>query len=226
MSVLKIVIADDHEIYRDGLKMVLRKHKDFDVIGEAENGKQLVDMVVKLNPDVIITDIVMPLMDGVAAVKEIIAQKPNVCCIALSMFNEETMIVEMLEAGAMGYLLKNAEKEEIIDAVISVHKGQPFYCKTTSGKLVKLISKSRFNPYKNKPQFQFSEREIEIIRLICKEKSTAEISKALFLSGRTVEGYRAKIMHKLGVKSTIGIVVYAIKTGIFDVAEVQMGYSS
>lgn len=216
---IKIVIADDHEIYRDGLKMVLKKEKSFSVIGEAKNGKQLLDIVYQESPDVIITDIVMPEMDGIAAMKEIVAHKPNACCIALSMFNEETMIVEMLEAGALGYLLKNAEKEEIIEAVKSVSKNQPYYCRTTSAKLINLISKSRFNPYKNRPQLQFSEKEMTLIRLICQEKSTTEIGKEIFLSGRTIEGYRRKIMSKMGVKGTAGIAVYAIKTGIFKITD-------
>lgn len=216
---IKIVIADDHEIYRDGLKMVLKKEKSFSVIGEAKNGKQLLDVVLKVSPDVIITDIVMPEMDGIAAMKEIVTHKPNACCIALSMFNEETMIVEMLEAGALGYLLKNAEKEEIIEAVKSVSKNQPYYCRTTSAKLINLISKSRFNPYKNRPQLQFSEKELLLIRLICQEKSTTEISKEFFLSDRTIEGYRRKIMSKMGVKGTAGIAVYAIKTGLFKITD-------
>jgi DNA-binding NarL/FixJ family response regulator len=135
------------------------------------------------------------------------------------MFNEETMIVEMLEAGALGYLLKNAEKEEIVEAVKSVSKNQPYYCRTTSAKLINLISKSRFNPYKNRLQLQFSEKEMNLIRLICQEKSTTEISKEIFLSGRTIEGYRRKIMNKMGVKGTAGIAVYAIKTGIFKITD-------
>jgi DNA-binding NarL/FixJ family response regulator len=199
--------------------MVLKKEKSFSVIGEAKNGKQLLDVVFKENPDVIITDIVMPEMDGIAAMKEIVTRKPNACCIALSMFNEETMIVEMLEAGALGYLLKNAEKEEIVEAVKSVSKNQPYYCRTTSAKLINLISKSRFNPYKNRLQLQFSEKEMNLIRLICQEKSTTEISKEIFLSGRTIEGYRRKIMNKMGVKGTAGIAVYAIKTGIFKITD-------
>ncbi len=220
MNALKIVIADDHEIYRDGLKMVLKKENWVEVVGEASNGKQLVQLVKKTEPDIVITDIVMPEMDGIAAMKELMQINPNTCAIALSMFHEETMIVEMLEAGALGYLLKNAEKEEIIEAIKTVYKNQPYYCRTTSAKLVGLISKSRFNPYRNRPQLQFSEREIMMVRLVCMEKTSKEISDELFMSSRTVEGYRTKIMQKMGVKSTAGIVVYAIKTGIFKVSTV------
>ncbi len=217
MSVLKVIIADDHEIYRDGLKMVLKKERWLDVVGEARNGKELVQLAKKLVPDVIITDIVMPEMDGIEALKQIMKKNPQTCAIALSMFNEDTMIVEMLEAGALGYLLKNAEKEEITEAIKAVYKNQPYYCRTTSAKLVNLISKSRFNPYKNHPVLQFSDKEIALIKLICKEKSNKEISEELFLSSRTIEGYRTRIMHKMAVKSTVGIVVYAIKTGIYKV---------
>jgi len=221
MNTLRVVIADDHEIYRDGLKMVLKKEKWVNVVGEACNGKQLVHLVRKLEPDVIITDIVMPEMDGIEAMKEIMTINPKACAIALSMFNEDTMIVEMLEAGALGYLLKNAEKEEIIEAIKSVFKSQPYYCKTTSARLVSLISKSRFNPYRNHPVLQFTDREIALVKLICTEKTSKEISEELFLSSRTIEGYRTRLMQKMGVKSTAGIVVYAIKTGMFKVA-VQM----
>ncbi len=216
---IKIVIADDHEIYRDGLKMVLKKEKTFSIVGEAKNGKELLEIVFKENPDVIITDIVMPEMDGIAAMKEIVAHKPNACCIALSMFNEENMIVEMLEAGALGYLLKNAEKEEIFEAVKTVVKNQPYYCRTTSAKLVTLISKSRFNPYKNRPQVHFSEREAMVIKLICQEKNNSEISKEMFVSARTIEGYRRRIMNKMSVKGTAGIALYAIKNGIVKITD-------
>lgn len=217
MDPLRIIIADDHEIYRDGLKMVLKKEKWVDVVGEANNGRELVELAKKIKPDVIITDIVMPEMDGIAALKEIMKLDLKICAIALSMFNEETMIVEMLEAGALGYLLKNAEKEEITEAIRSVHRNQPYYCKTTSAKLVNLISKSRFNPYKNHTVLKFSQKELAMIKLICSEKTNKEMSEELFLSSRTIEGYRTRIMQKMAVKSTAGIVVYAIKTGIYKV---------
>jgi DNA-binding NarL/FixJ family response regulator len=120
----------------------------------------------------------------------------------------------MLEAGAKGYLLKNAGKEQIKEAIRTVYAGDPYYCKTTSNKLTQMIAKSRFNPYNKKPKIEFSEREKEIIGLISKEFSNKEIAEKLFLSHRTVEGHRLKIMEKMDVKNTVGLVVYAIKNNL------------
>ncbi len=123
----------------------------------------------------------------------------------------------MLEAGAMGYLLKNADKEEIIQAIQKVYRGFPYYCLKTSKKLTRIIAKSRFNPYLHQNLPTFTEREAEIVQLICREKTNREIAKALFMSPRTIEWHRQKIQQKMGVNGTAGIVVYAIKTGIFKI---------
>jgi DNA-binding NarL/FixJ family response regulator len=131
------------------------------------------------------------------------------------MFNEDHYIVDMLEAGALGYLLKNADKEEIIEAVETVYKGYPFYCSSTSSKLTRIISKSKFDPYKIKTLPKLNEREIKIIQLICMEKTTKEIGQELFMSPRTVEGYRIRILEKINAKSTAGIVIFSVKTGIY-----------
>ena len=217
MQTITVVIADDHEIYRDGLKMMLETETWIKVIGEASNGNQLIQMAKQLKPDVIITDVSMPQVDGIAALKEIVNIAPDTCAIALSTYDEESTILGMLEAGALGYLLKNADKDEILKAIKAVYKSQPYYCKTTTSNLANLISKTKLGSFKTNPLQQFSEREIELVRLVCEEKTNKEISQELFLSSRTIEGYRTRIMQKMGTKSTVGFVVYAIKTGIFKV---------
>ncbi len=215
---IKVAIADDHEIFRDGLLMVLNKQPHFKVVGEASNGRELINLVLNHQPDVVLTDIVMPGVDGVQATKEILRQFPAINIVALSMFEDEALIVDMLEAGATGYMVKNADKTEIIEAVESVYKNQPYYCKRTSLKLAKLISKSRFKT--NLPeQIELNEKEKEIMRYICMELTNEEISKKMFLSKRTVDGYRSKIMEKLDVKSAAGIVIYAIRNGIYKVPD-------
>jgi DNA-binding NarL/FixJ family response regulator len=161
----------------------------------------------------------MPAMDGITAVKKIYVQYPTIGIIALSMFDEEHYITDMLEAGALGYLLKNADKTEIIDAIKTVYSNNPYYCKLTSAKLARMISRSKFNPYLNKASAFFTEKEQQIIKLICMEKTNKEIGHDLYLSTRTVEGYRSRIQEKMMVKSTAGIVVYAIKNGIYKYAE-------
>lgn len=211
---IKLLIADDHEIFRDGFKLMLTKYPFIILTGEAENGSQLIELAKKDVPDVIITDIKMPVMDGIEATKKIIELYPSIGIIGLSMFDEDDLIIDMLEAGAKGYLLKNAGKQQIIEAIETVYKDEPYYCKNTSRKLTQMIASSKFNPYKKQEKVDFSEREIEIIELICKEQTNKEIADKLFLSVRTVEGHRLKILEKMSVKNTVGLVVYAIKKGI------------
>lgn len=215
MSKIRIIIADDHEIFRDGFKLMINKQEDIELVGEAGDGRELIELTNSLKPDVIITDIKMPRMDGIEAAKHLTHDFPDTGVIGLSMFDEEDLIVDMLEAGAKGYLLKNADKNEVLEAIRTVYQQEPYYCKHTSGKLAQMIAKSKFNPYKKAKKIEFSEREIEIIQLICQELTNKEIADKLFLSIRTVEGYRLKIQEKMNVKNSIGLVIYAIRNGFY-----------
>ena len=218
---IRIIIADDHEIFRDGLALMLARQKDIILLAEASNGQDLVKLVEEHQPDVIITDIKMPIMDGVQATRQLIKKDPARKIIALSMFDEENQIVDMLEAGAKGYLLKNADKQEILDAIETVYEDKTYYCHHTSARLTNLIVKSSFNPYKKKEPVNFNEREIEIIKLICQQYSTKEIGDKLFISPRTVEGYRTKILEKMNAKNTVGVVVFALKHDLVEKSEVM-----
>lgn len=218
---IRLVIADDHEIFRDGLALMLSKQQDIELIGQAGNGKQLVSLVNELQPDVVMTDVKMPVMDGIEATRSLIADNPDLHLIALSMFDEENLIVDMLEAGAKGYLLKNADKQEILDAIHSVYQGKPYYCHHTTSKLASLISKSKFNPYKKKDPLVFTDREKEIIRLICQQLTAQEIADKVFLSKRTVEGHRTRILEKMNVKNTAGVVIFALRHRLVTEEEVM-----
>jgi DNA-binding NarL/FixJ family response regulator len=213
---IRLIIADDHEIFRDGLALMLSRQKDIILLGQASDGQELAELTEQQNPDVIITDIKMPVMDGIQASRLILKKQPDVKIIALSMFDEETLIVDMLEAGAKGYLLKNADKQEILDAIETVYEDKTYYCHHTSARLTNMIVKSNFNPYKKKESVSFNEREIEIIKLICQQNSSKEISDKLYLSSRTVEGYRTKILEKMNAKNTVGVVVYALKHNLIE----------
>ena len=212
---IDIILADDHEIFRDGFRVMLSKIPEINLAAEASNGQELLELARTIKPDVIITDIKMPYMNGIEATKQLAKEMPHIGIIALSMFDEEDMIVDMLESGAKGYLLKNAHKDEIILAVKSVYKNQPYYCRDTSNKLAQMIARSNFNPYKKTIRPDFSEKEIAVIKLICEQYSNKEIAQKLDLSKRTVEGYREKILEKMEVKNTAGIVVYAMKHRIY-----------
>jgi DNA-binding NarL/FixJ family response regulator len=217
---ISLVIADDHEIFRDGLALMLSKQKHITLKGQAEDGKELIELVKLHQPDIVLLDIKMPRMDGIEATKLLSTGYPAVRIIALSMYDEENLIIEMLEAGAKGYLLKNADKQEILDAIEQVYDDHVFYCRHTSAKLASLIVNSKFNPYRKKEVVLFTEREKEIIRLICLQYTAQEIGEKLFISKRTVEGYRTKILEKMGVKNTAGVVVYALKHDMIKEAEI------
>ena len=135
MFSIRLLIADDHEIFRDGLALMLAKQDNIELLGEAEDGRELITLAEQLQPDVILTDIKMPRMDGIEATRLLVQKLPDVKVIALSMFDEENLIVDMLESGAKGYLLKNADKHEILEAINSVYQDKVFYCKSTSAKL-------------------------------------------------------------------------------------------
>ena len=214
---IRIVLADDHEIFRDGFRVMLKKQPGVELIGEAPDGEELIKLVEELQPDVVVTDIKMPKMDGIQATKILTKRFNDIGVISLSMFDEENLIIDMLEAGAKGYLLKNAHKDEIIAAIEAVFQDQTYYCNHTSRKLTRMIAESSFNPNRRPVHPDFSERELKVIRFICQEFSNKEIALQLNLSVRTIEGYREKIQDKISARNTAGIVVYAIRNRIYQV---------
>jgi DNA-binding NarL/FixJ family response regulator len=216
---IRLVIADDHEIFRDGLALMLSRQKNMTLAGQASDGNELVAAVKETMPDVVLADIKMPNMDGIEATKVLLKEFPDLRIIALSMFSEENLIVEMLEAGAKGYLLKNADKQEILDAIASVMENRVYYCRDTSATLAGMIIKSNFNPYRKREVVEFSDREMEIIKLICRQFTAQEMGENLFLSRRTVEGYRTRILEKMNVKNTAGVVIYALKNKLISEKE-------
>lgn len=212
---VRIILADDHEIFRDGFNSFLQHREDIQLIGEASNGEQLVRQVSTLVPDVVLTDIKMPVMNGIQATKIISEKHPEVGIIALTMFGEEGMIINMLEAGAMGYVLKSADKKEIAEAIHTVAKHLPYYCSTTNNKLAQLIAHSRFNPNDQSVKPRFTNKEKVIVCLICDGFTTREIAAKLHLSIRTIEAYREKILEKTNSKNTAGIVMFAVTEGVY-----------
>ena len=210
-------MADDHEIFRDGFQLIISRAPNIDLLAQGANGKQLVDLVEMHRPNVVVTDIKMPLMDGIEATRTITRQFPDIGVIGLSMHDEDDLILEMLEAGAKGYLLKNADKQEVIDAIETVAVGDPYYCHSTNTKLARLIARNRYQTFHRSQRPEFNEKELEIIQLICQECTNKEIGEKLFLSVRTVEGYRLKILEKMQVKNSVGLVIYAMQHGLFTV---------
>lgn len=214
-TAIRVVLADDHELFRDGFSVMIRKQPDIDLIGEAADGEELLRLCQQLQPDVIITDIKMPRMDGIAFMHRVKKELPHTGVITLTQFEEEALIAEMLEAGAKGYLLKSANKEELVEAIKKVYEGKTHYCFQTRNKITQLISTNGFNPYRKPQKLVFNERETSIIRLICQGFTNREIAAQLFLSKRTIETHRENILHKMKVDSTAALIVYAMKNGIY-----------
>lgn len=212
---INIVVADDHGFFIEGLNMVIARDPRFQVVDSCKNGDDLVTSVQQHAPDLVITDISMPVLSGIKAIKAIRNFNSNVPFLVLTGFENDFLIVEALEAGAIGYLNKMVAFEELYEAMESVYNRMPYYCTTTSNKLAKLIGNSYFNPYSNEHTGLFNSLEKQIIKLICEDKKSEEIAQFLCMGVRTVENYRSRIIRKMNVRTSAGIAIYAVKNEMF-----------
>ncbi len=211
--IVTVLIVDDHGVFRTGLRTLLGGMPEISIVGEAANGKEMYEKGMELRPDVIVTDVELPVMTGVEATRELCKRIPYCRVLVLTVDAKEETVLRMLEAGAMGYILKNAEPQEIRDAICTVDLYKPYFCKPVTQMLTQIVSRHlKFPP---KPEVIFSEREKEIIKLICDEYTSKAIAFTLNLSKRTIEGHRTRIMDKIGAKSVAGVIAYAIERGIY-----------
>lgn len=209
----RLAVVDDQQLFRKGLISLLDEFKEMDVMIEAENGRQLIDKMAKKMPDVVLLDLEMPEMDGMATLGWLKSTHPKIRVLILTMHNEEAIIAHMVENGAHGFLLKNDPIETIIDAIHSVmDTGYFFDERISKALLTRLIAGERISPKFNK--VFLSERELQIIKLICEEFTNKEIADKLCLSVRTVDGHREALMEKINARNTVGIVMYAVKNGL------------
>lgn len=215
---IKVAIADDHKIFRSGVINSLIPYKNVNVVFEAEDGEHLLQIMEQGVPDVILMDLKMPKMDGIQATIKVKQLYPDVKVIILTMYEDDNFIVHLVENGANAYLLKNSEPEEIYEAICTTFdKGFYFNENVNLALLKKVLHK---NKQQFKPAFtekvQLTEREMEVLQLICNELTTQEISEQIYLSPRTVEGLRQKLLEKMNVKNTVGLVVYAFRNGLIQ----------
>ncbi len=222
MEKIRLAIADDHKIFRNGLKSILEDCADFDLVLEAQDGRQLVSLLAGTSPEalpeVILMDIKMPELDGIQTTAQVKQRYNNIKVLALSMFNEDKYIVDMMKAGASGYLLKNAEPEEIVEAISTVYYRDYYFNEHLSVTLIKqLTANSQPLTTGGGIKAELNDREIEVLKLVCQEHSSQEIADIMCLSVRTVEGYRARLFEKTKSKNLVGLVIFAIKAGIINV---------
>lgn len=215
MKVEKIFLVDDHKLFRDGLKLLLNSSKKVKVVGEAANGEEFLKKINDHLDSIILMDIDMPVMNGETATKLALEKYPEMKIIALSMFSENEFYVKMIEAGVKGFLKKNSEISELINAIEKVAAGENFF---TSEMLFSIVKNYKsFTNTQNKIEV-LSEREIEIIKLVCDGLSNQEIADKLFISKRTVDKHRYNILEKTACKNTASLVIYAIKNEIIKLS--------
>jgi DNA-binding NarL/FixJ family response regulator len=217
MSKIKVLLADDHKIIRIGLRGILEREEDMEVVGEAESGTEVVDMLQKTVTDVVLMDIDMGRSNGTETTRKVRAMFPDVRVLALTMHEEAEHIIYMLEAGASGYLLKNVGRDELLSAIRTVVQGNSYFSHTVSATLLKAITDLKSKPASTSKQTSgspLSDREIEVLKLIAQEHSNGEIAEKLFISIRTVDTHRRNILEKLQVKNTAGLVKYAIEKAL------------
>ncbi len=215
-ATLKVIIADDHVLFRAGVKTALSLKKDVRIIGEADNGQQLLHLLKHLLPDVILLDIQMPIMDGITTLPEIKKLYPDIRIIMLTMHNDHSMISKLMELGANAYLTKNSDSEVIYEAIKTCYANEYYFNDLTNKALLDGLRTKRQADAFTPTEVKLTDKEKHILKLMCEEKSTKEIADMVDLSPRTVEAIRDKLKSKTGVKSMAGLVMYAVKSGIIE----------
>ena len=210
---INLAVVDDQQLFRRGIISLLKEFNDFNIMLEAPDGKVFLEEIRKKQPDVVLLDIEMPVLDGVKTTEQVRMLYPDVKIIILTLHDEESFIVHLIEKGAHGFLLKNNEIETVVEAIHSVVETGYYFSDRVSRAMVKGLMHSKMIV----PSFNtvnLTEREIEIIRLICKEYTNKEMSEELCLSIRTIDGHRKRIIEKIGARNTAGVVMYAMKNNL------------
>lgn len=219
MDKIRIILVEDHQIVRDGIKALLTDAPDIEVTGEAASYRELQEKLQNQHPDIIVMDISLPDVSGIEITKMLNEQYPDIRILILSMYTGEDFIFNAIKSGAKGYLPKNTTRKEIIDAVRAIHNGEEYFSESISN----IILKSYVNKAKNadqqpeKSEDKLTTREIEILKLFASGMSNQEIADELFISIRTVESHKNHIMQKLELKSTVEMIRFAIKNKIVEI---------
>jgi two-component system response regulator NreC len=210
---IKIIVADDHRIVRNGLRILLNSEPDIEVIAEAENGRKTIQLTRELSPDVVVMDITMPDLNGIEATRQILAEFPQVKIIALSMHNHEQFVTGMFMAGASGYLLKDCSVDELAAAIRAAAKGEVYLSPGVANMVIKNYVRQLKESEKSMPPI-LTPRESEVLQLVSEGKTSKEIASLMYISVKTVDTHRRHIMDKLAVSSIAELTKYAIRAGL------------
>jgi len=215
MGNIKILLADDHKIVRDGIKLMLQSQAGIDVVDEAGNGAEVLKKLEFHIIDLVIMDINMPDMDGIKATREIREKFPNTKVLALSMSNDELHIRQMIQAGASGYIMKSAGRSELKEAIMNIIEGKHYFSDEATHSIMMDLVKGKGKSASSNP-VHITDRELEILELIVKEYTNQEIAEKLFISSRTVDAHRRNLLQKTGARNTAGLVKYAFQHNIIS----------
>ena len=213
MAALRILLADDHSVVRQGLRRVLEERPEWQVVAEAGDGRDAVRLVEQHKPDVAVLDVAMPLLNGIEATRQITRRTPQKKVLVLSMYSDEAYVTQMLKAGATGYLLKDSADVDLLEAVQAVSQGKSFFSPAVARLMSDDYARQRGENAVDRYE-SLSEREREIFQLVAEGKANKEIAALLFISPSTVETHRARIMEKLDLHSAAEIVLYAVRRGV------------
>ncbi len=211
---ISVFLADDHAVVRDGLRVLLEAEKDIQVIGDASNGREALRHIKRNSIDIVVMDIAMPELNGIAATEQICAASPKTRVIILSMYATTEHIYRAVQAGARGYLLKESAGQEVVQAIRTVNQGNRYFSRRISDMVIDDYMLLRESTTKQSPIELLSSRELEVMQMVADGKSSAEIAEVLYISPKTVETYRSRIMSKLGIRDITGLVKFAIQHGL------------
>ena len=215
---IRVLLVDDHTMLREALRLMLDKEPGIDVIGELGDGKDIIEAVSRLTPDVVVMDVSMPVINGIEATRSLISKAPQTRIVALSAYGYKQFIMEMMDAGALGYVIKSAAGEQLVRAITSVAKGETYLCPETAATLV--AANRRNGPTgsdSTNNKRRLGRREIEVLRLLAQGMSSPEIGSTLHIAPSTVDVHRRNIMDKLDLHSVAELTKYAIRTGLTNI---------
>lgn len=219
MEKINIMIVDDHKIFRDGLKLLFSHFAFIDKIFEAENGREFLDHVGEINPDIVLMDINMPLMGGIEATVKALDLNPDLKIIVLTTFHNEDYIEQMMLAGIEGYMLKRSTPDEFESALKKVHSGGNFFSDEIIQVVLKNLSKKKSEKERTQIDSSFTDREKEVLELTCKGFNNEQIAELIHVSPKTVEKYKSSLFHKTNTYNTVNLIIYSFKNKLVDLPE-------
>lgn len=214
---IHIMIADDHTMFVDGIDSILNKEADMQVLCKCYTGPEVIESLKTTKPDIILLDINLPGLTGLEVSKKVLTDYPEVKILAISMFNEESFVTEILNNGAQGYILKNTGIEELLTAIRTIHSGKTYFSKDVTNTIMKSLMKKRMESKGSTKLIpKISRREKEVLKLIMEEFTTQEIANELFISLKTVESHRSSLLNKLNARNTAGLVRITMENKLLD----------